>query len=178
MMIFTTYKTSTGEIVGQFLMPDLEAVMQNLSEGEWALVGGYNRNEFYIEDGDPVRKPTSPGEWAVWDYVSKRWLDPRNPETELASARAAASMSRSDFVLATIRARIIQPSDAGPAARGEIPPSLTSMFDSLPSDLQTEAIVRWGAATVIERNNPVLEVISQAMGLTAEGLDALFGIHS
>lgn len=99
------------------------------------------------------------------------------PEQLLAAARATASMTRSDFLLVAIRAGIIAPSDAGPAARGEIPPSLGPIFEDLPSDVQIEAVVRWGAATMIERMNPVLAVLAEAMAITDEQLDALFGIN-
>lgn len=99
-----------------------------------------------------------------------------DPAQVLAERRAAASMSRSDFLLASIGAGIIQPSDAGPAARGEIPPSLMPVFEDLPPAVQIEAIVRWGAATMIERTNPILAALAEAMQITEAQLDALFGI--
>ncbi len=99
------------------------------------------------------------------------------PEQMLAAQRASASMTRSDFLLAAIRAGIILPSDAGPAARGEIPPSLVPVFDGLPPEVQIEAVVRWSASTMIERTNPVLAALAGAMAITDAQLDALFGIH-
>lgn len=39
-----------------------------------------------------------------------------------------------------------------------------------------EAIVRWGAATMIERTNPIPAALAEAMQITEAQLDALFGI--
>ena len=111
-----------------------------------------------VVDGAPVRSDPDPGQ-------------------VLADLRAAATMTRSDFLLAAIGAGIIQPSDAGPAARGEIPPSLAPVFESLPEPVRIEAIVRWGAATMIERMNPILAALAQAMQINAAQLDAMFGIE-
>lgn len=133
-------------------------------------------NEFYLSEGAIKRRPLRPHPWMIFDPAAEAWVDNRDPDEELATARSAASMSRPDFLLAAITAGIIQPSDAGPAARGEIPPSLTAVFAALPEDVQLEAVVRWGAATIIERTNPVLAALAAAMGVTDEQLDALFGI--
>ena len=137
---------------------------------------GVTPNNVYI-DGDGLKLyPAKPGVWAEWDHLAKAWFDPRDPAEVLAAARAAASMSRSDFLLAVIRAGILPASDAGPAARGEIPPSLVPVFAAMPAEVHLEAVVRWGAATVIARLDPILGLLAEALNVTPEQLDALFGI--
>lgn len=133
-------------------------------------------NAIYIKDGGLRYFPPKPSPFHVWEESAEIWVDPRDPAEELTATRAAAIMTRSEFLLAAIRAGIIRPSDAGPAARGEIPPSLAPVFASLPPEVQTEAIVRWGAATMIERANPVLAALAEAMAIPDAQLDALFGI--
>lgn len=121
--------------------------------------------------------PPKPGEWAIWNGTE--WTDPRpptDPVAELAALRAAASLSRADFIIAAVGAGIIAPADAGPAARGEVPASMQAVLSHLPEAMQVEAAVRWGASTIIERTNSVLAAIAAEMGVTDEQLDALFGI--
>lgn len=55
-------------------------------------------------------------------------------------------------------------------------PSLAPVFSSMSPEVQLEAIVRWGAATMIDRSNPVLAALAAAMTVTDAQLDALFGI--
>lgn len=139
---------------------------------------GTDPNEVYVHEGAVCYYPPRPGLEHYWsfDIAKNCWIDTRDPDAEHQGRRAMASMTRSDFLLAAIRAGIIQPSDAGPAARGEIPPSLAPVFSSMPPEVQLEAVVRWGAATMIDRTNPVLAALAAAMAVTDEQLDALFGI--
>lgn len=99
-----------------------------------------------------------------------------DPLAELAARRAAASMTRANLVLAAITAGIIPVADAGPAARGEITPSIQALIDQLPPEQQLEAVVRWAASTVIDRTNPILTALAASMGLTDVQLDQLFGL--
>ena len=173
----TIYRLDTGEIVGTSRASDLDLIEMNLGDGNGYAEGHYLADQYYFPDGVVTEFPPRPGDWAVFDYGSRIWIDPRDPVAELEAARASANMTRSDFLLAAIRAGIILPSDAGPAARGEIPPSLEPVFDGLPPEVQIEAVVRWSASTMIERMNPVLAALAGAMTITDAQLDALFGIH-
>ncbi|MFC3569205.1 hypothetical protein [Paracoccus simplex] len=173
---FTVFDAATGAVVSNLSVTDISDAMLNATGHQVLVQGEYRAREWRLVNGVITPMPESPGEWAVFDYASGEWTDPRNPLQEMAAARAAAVMPRPDFLLAAIAAGIIQPSDAGPAARGEIPPSLTSVFEGLPPEVQLEAVVRWGAATMIERMNPILLALAGAMGVSEAQLDGLFGI--
>ncbi|AZV00350.1 hypothetical protein [Paracoccus sulfuroxidans] len=163
-----------GEIVGHIINPvDLA---NNVAGDERYVLGEFGSDRFYWDGSAMAAFPDPPSEWAEFDFAARQWVDHYDPALALAAARASANMTRSDFLLAAISAGIILPSDAGPAARGEIPPSLVPVFDGLPLEVRIEAVVRWGAATVIERTNPVLAALAEAMAITDADLDALFGI--
>lgn len=164
-----------GDVIGHIINPiDLA---NNVAEGESYVIGEFASDRFYWDGGQMVAFPDRPSEWAEFDFETKQWVDLYDPVLALEAARATANMARSDFLLAAISAGIILPSDAGPAARGEIRPSLVPVFDGLPPEVRVEAIVRWGAATVIERTNPVLAALAEAMAISDADLDALFGIN-
>lgn len=121
--------------------------------------------------------PPRPGPWAVWN--GGFWSDPRppaDPAADLAAWRAQASMTRADLVIAAVGAGIIPAADAGPAARGEVTPSIQALIDALPPAHQLEATVRWAASTVIDRTNAILTALAASMGLTDAQLDQLFGL--
>lgn len=132
----------------------------------------------YWDGSEFVEYPPKPSQWHQWDGQS--WIDNRTPadlDAELEARRAAASLSRCDAVLAAVNAGIILPEEAGEAARGQVPPSLTSALSSLPPEMQLEAEVRWSGSTVIERTNPILIAMAQAKGITDAQLDELFGVE-
>lgn len=121
--------------------------------------------------------PPCPGIWAVWDGQS--WTDPRTPDdlaAEMEARREAASMARPDLVIAAVTAGIIPASDAAPAARGEITPTIQVLIDRLPPEVRVEATVRWAGSTRINRTNQILTAIAAEMGVTDQQLDELFGV--
>ncbi|MDQ7775249.1 MAG: hypothetical protein Q4615_04700 [Paracoccus aminovorans] len=155
----TYFDPATGEII-RAMRSDADTLALNAPPGAEYVEGIWSGQEYVIVGGVPVlRPPPAP-----------------DPGAAIEAARAAAVMPRPDFLLAAIAAGIIQPSDAGPAARGEIPPSLASVFEGLPPEVQLEAVVRWGAATMIERMNPILLALADAMDVGEAQLDGLFGI--
>lgn len=178
-MDITVYNTTSGQISGRYTRPDVFDTLPLLGEGEDFIPGWYDFRTQYVDVVEKVvvDMPPQPSDWAVFDYDTKTWNDEGSREAELKSLREVAEMSRTDFLLVAINAGLILPTDAGPAARGEIPPSLAPVFTSLPTDVQIEAVVRWGAATVIERMNPVLLILAEAMQISDEQLDALFNIQ-
>lgn len=173
---YTLFELRFGEVCGHLAMTNFDDVLANTPLNVALIEGHYPADEFILVDGVVTALPPKPGPGWVLNPEAVEWIDMRDPEAEHEAKRAMASMTRSDFLLAAIRAGIIQPSDAGPAARGEIPPSLAPVFASMPPDVQIEAVVRWGAATMIDRTNPVLAALAAAMTVTDAQLDALFGI--
>lgn len=173
---YTLFELRFGEVVGHLEMTNFDDVLANVPMDVALIEGYYPADEFILAEGVVTALPPRPGPGWMLDPVAVVWIDMRDPDMDQQILRQAASMTRSEFLLAAIRAGIIQPSDAGPAARGEIPPSLAPVFASLPPEVQTEAVVRWGAATMIERANPVLAALAEAMAIPDAQLDALFGI--
>lgn len=98
------------------------------------------------------------------------------PEQLLQAKRAAAVMSRSEFLLRCTSAGIITPADALQAAHGQIPESVAGLITSWPEQDRFEIQLRWAALTVIERMHPMILVLADVMGLAPATLDAVFGI--
>ena len=138
----------------------------------------FDINSVYISDGQLLPVPPAPSVFHWFDPSAGLWVDDRSPADALAAARAAANMSRSDFVLAIKNSGLVDMSiaEAGQAARGEIPAPFEAIIATLPAGMQLEAVVRWSGATMIERSNPILAVLAEALSITDAQLDALFGI--
>ncbi|MGN7870962.1 hypothetical protein [Paracoccus sp. 22332] len=169
---------ATGSILWTNLC-ELGLLTDQASEGQIAVLlpEGVADDTHYWDGAAFVPYPPRPGDWAVWNGAF--WTDPRpprDPAAELAAWRASASMTRANLVIAAVTAGIIPASDAAPAARGEITPSIQALIDQLPPEQQLEAVVRWAASTVIDRTNPILTALAASMGLTDEDLDQLFGL--
>lgn len=138
----------------------------------------FDINSVYISEGRLLPVPPAPSAFHWFDPWAGIWVDDRSPADALAAARAGASMSRSDFVLAIKNSSLVDMSiaEAGQAARGEIPAPIETIIASLPAGMQLEAVVRWSGATMIERSNPILAVLAEALSITDAQLDALFDI--
>lgn len=71
-----------------------EFVALNLAPGESYLPGAANSSSAYVGPDGVVRAfPAAPGDWAVWDWATHAWSDPRDAAwhaARLAEARAAA----------------------------------------------------------------------------------------
>ncbi|MFB9225195.1 hypothetical protein [Paracoccus cavernae] len=173
---YTLFELRFGEVCGHLAMTNFDDVLANTPLNVALIEGHYPADEFILVDGVVTALPPKPGPGWVLNPETVEWIDMRDPEAEHEGRRAAASMSRSDFLLAAIRAGIIPPEDAGPAARGEIPPSMRGVFAGFPAELQLEAVVRWSGSVVIDRLNPVLLAIADGLGVDGAQLDALFGI--
>lgn len=92
-MIITLYRTDTGEVLRQLESDDPEFLALNIADGESAFWGQVSGSSHYITDGEPVAFPARPGDWAVWDWASHDWTDPRDADwfaAELAEAKASA----------------------------------------------------------------------------------------
>ena len=62
------------------------------------------------------------------------------------------------------------------AASGGVPPAMQAIIDSLPAEEQFEAHVRWAAATVIDRTNPLIINMAAAVYIDEWTLDDVFGV--
>lgn len=187
-MRLVVFDETTGRIEQCLDIPDILAddALLNIPDGKLALETDMDFREImycYVDvDNDdqivPIGKSPSP--YHVFDYTQKDWVDPRTEDDliiERETRRASTALSRIDFLLAATAAGAISQDDAIAASKGEVPPSMAVIIDSMSPEQQFEAKVRWGAATTIYRNDPFLNSWAIKLGVTPEAMDELFGIR-
>lgn len=91
----TIYDLATGRIMVTASTPD--ASMLPLPEpGQASIVGCYPAAAYLVSDGLPVPFPPRPGDWAVWDWPTHTWTDPRDAAWHEAQAAAALAALRAE----------------------------------------------------------------------------------
>lgn len=137
-------------------------------------------NALYIKDGEIKLRPARPHPWLTFDPDAEAWVDLRTISdwsAQLYTLRAAASMSRVDFVIKCVAAGVLSRDDGMVAAAGQVPPSLQAIIDGIPDEMaKFEAEIRWASATVIDRLNPLIISMAAFIGADEWVLDELFGI--
>jgi len=71
------YDLSTGRIL-RTMRSDEETILLNTPAGAGQVDGIWPSEGYFVRDGEPVAIPAAPGDWAVWDWPSKSWTDPRD----------------------------------------------------------------------------------------------------
>lgn len=89
--------------------------------------------------------------------------------------RAGRVMAKLDLVLAMASLGMVSQQSAIAAAAGAIPAELEPLIAALSDPPQTEVRVRWAGAPEIPRLSPFILFVQDAMGLTDEQVDTLFG---
>ena len=133
-----------------------------------------------------VALPPKPGPWA--QFNDGAWVDPRTAsdiameaQAVLYAARSAASMDKSELLIAMATLGILTPQDAEIAAGGAIPPTIQGVLDTLPPEVFPDearmvARIKWASDNVISRVNPVIVLAATALGVTDEQMDQIFGV--
>ncbi|TNE66841.1 MAG: hypothetical protein EP336_09500 [Rhodobacteraceae bacterium] len=98
----------------------------------------------------------------------------QSQEQLLARWRAEASLSRAKFCIALRAVGLLSDTSAIEAAKGVWPEAFSYALAEIGMDI-IEAQIIWGAATIIMRNDPLLEAMRIQVGLTEEQVDAMFG---
>ena len=120
----------------------------------------------------------------LWPAVVATEVSPFVPpdaEAHRAAWRAGASLSRSQFCIALKRVRILSQAEAVEAAKGGWPASFDPFLTDLPPEAgidPEEAVILWGAVTIIERMHPLFELVRQFHGMPPHEADALFGYEA
>lgn len=174
---YTVY-SAQGAYVKSMEMPDMADAVLNTAPGE-QLVEGLHFEQTYLKDGMVKDIPATAHPSWVFDIASEAWTDPRTEAewtAELHARRAVASMSRIDFVLRCTSFGILTEAEGIEAASGGVPPAMQAIIDSLPAEEQFEAHVRWAAATVIDRTNPLIINMAAAVYIDEWTLDDVFGV--
>lgn len=178
-MKYTIYREDNGEITHTLDLDDYDTLLANIDEGFDFIPGRYLSDEFYIENDVAVQMPPRPGDWAVFDYNAKVWLDPRTDSertNELNQIRANTRLDKSDLLIRLALAGILSEEEADEAAGGVIPASMQPMLAQLPPEAQMVARIKWKSDTVISRTHPVIVSAAYAMGITDEQLDEIFDV--
>ena len=89
--------------------------------------------------------------------------------------RAGRVMAKLDLVLAMASLGMVSQQSAIAAAGGAIPAELEPLIAAMSDPPQTEVRIRWAGAPEIPRLAPFMLLVQDAMGLTDEQVDALFG---
>lgn len=88
--------------------------------------------------------------------------------------RRSASLSRAEFCIACKRLGILPSNEAIKAAKGDWPNTFDAVLEDADLD-SDDAQIRWAAATVVRRLDPLLVATAAATTLTEEQIDAMFG---
>lgn len=99
-----------------------------------------------------------------------------DPEQVLSERRAAASLTKPEFIIACMSVGILTPEEATQAAHGIIPDPFQQAVDSLPPYEKTILNIIWPTATQIDRMDPLILALADGLGVADHMLDALFGL--
>ena len=182
MIGFAHVDPATGELVQVGVVPDFKTyLLQGLEPGvdlvPRPLDQGIEAGTHYWNGDGFVPLPPRPSEHAVWD--GQAWTDTRTPEdldAEMQARRLAASLTKSEFLQASMAAGILTPQEANTAARGDIPAPFLAAVASMTPEQQDMVSVIWPSATRINRMDPLILGVAAGAGLSDETLDALFGL--
>lgn len=94
----------------------------------------------------------------------------------LTEKRAAATITRAQFLTGCVAASIITADVAEAAATGEWPTAFDTFINGLTRDQRIEAKATWADAREVRRTAPILALIAEDQRVSEAQLDALFGI--
>ena len=99
-----------------------------------------------------------------------------NAAGELDRKRAAATLDRAAFLLGCVSESIITEQEAEEAADGSWPSSFDTFLAGMTAAQRIEAKAVWASRADVRRNSDLLALVAANKSVTAEQLDALFGI--
>lgn len=180
-MRIAVYDPANGRIqsVMQFADASADDALLNIPAGLLAVEVGEDITPatHYIDAEDEPREyPPRPGEWAVW--AGTEWTDPRTEtdrEGERQARRAAAYLTKAEFIENCMAVNILTPTEAVEASH-QIPASFEPVVSSFPGFEQTICRVRWNAVMQINRMDPLILAVAKGARISEETLDALFGL--
>lgn len=121
----------------------------------------------------------TPPDGAIQCPAPTRASDTWNGSAWVASVeakRAAATITRAQFLKGCVSAGIITADVAEAAATGEWPAAFNTFLSGLTRDQRIEAKATWADAKEVRRTAPILALIAADQQVSEAQLDALFGI--
>ena len=95
MIELTLYDTATGVIQHRAVVEREETINEQVVPPGWGyVVGGYDRNAFWIDNGTPTALPPLPNAFCYLDHDTKQWVDSRTLEQMQAFAWGAMKALR------------------------------------------------------------------------------------
>lgn len=128
-----------------------------------------NGMPYHVVAGDPLFQPNAAA--AATAPVEQAPADP-----PLAARRAAATLTRAQFLLACVDAAIITEQEAEEAADGSWPSTFDDFLLGMAAAQRIEAKAVWASRSDVRRMSPLLALVAANKGVNAEQLDAIFGI--
>lgn len=99
-MKISVFEIATGRIIKCVSCQAADVALQYNANTHDFIEGEYADNQYYVSNGLALQMPTSPGEYFVFDYTTKQWIDPRTladlkaaKNDAINRARAAANTS-------------------------------------------------------------------------------------
>lgn len=100
-------------------------------------------------------------------------------EAKRAARRAEMRLTPRQLFIGLTRSGFISPEEAVAAAcSGEIPSAIEAVIATLPEESQTAARITWARMTVIERADPLVDLLAAASGQSPDDIDAFFEASS
>lgn len=127
--------------------------------------------KYWVVDSNSV--PSDISDWD-WDTSKETWvaLPKKDPLIEW---RKGASLDRSDFCLACVKAGILPPNDAIKAAKGDWPDTFSSIFSSMNEVESLVAQIEWASVSKIRRSHPLISALANLANIPDNVVDKMFG---
>lgn len=177
---YTLYYPDTGLIRSNETVlnhSEIIALIAVLGEPVEVLEGHFSADEYYIKEGVIRPLPARPNDYAAWNLELEEWVDPRTEEERAMAMREGVSLSRVELAKRLRQFEILTAEDAKRVARGEWPEALLlPMLNLMPQEVIDDAEIELAGATEFERLHPTILLFQQAMGISDEIADEVFGI--
>lgn len=121
-----------------------------------------------------IAVPQRPQPWSEWD--GSAWVTGDEPQVPIEDRRATATLDRAAFLLGCVTAGIITEAEAEEAADGSWPSSFNTFLGGMTAVQRIEAKAVWASRADVRRNSDLLALVAENKNVTAEQLDALFGL--
>lgn len=174
----TFYDPATGRII-KAMRSDPDTIAANAPEGAASVAGWWAPEEFYISGGEVLPIPPQPTPVQVFDHAAGEWYDPRTLaeyQAEVLAIRSATYCPKIDFLRALVAGGAFSNSDIVDLAIGYFPASVQSALSDLTPEEILDLQLNWIASPTVNRLDPLVTHVADALGTSNTDLDALFGV--
>lgn len=165
------YHPETGRIGLSLQSDDPDQIAANLDRGLAVYPAALPPDRYYIDvaTGSAVAIPDQPSPDHIWDHAQKSWIVGRDRVGDLHRARLAATISKSDLLLALVDAGVLTMAEADAAVDGAAPARV--------GPVAPQARLVWRATDRFNRLDPVIQIAAHFLGLGDDQLDRIFNVR-